>query len=300
MSSEGNEMAIANQISGLSTKITDGMLAEMKEQRKQLEKFVVEQLRDGTDYGVIPGVKEKSLFKPGAEKMASIFQLGSRIVKTDRTVDIKENFAMYEVTVEIFHVPSGKAIAQCTGVTNSQEKKWRERQEYEWVGQYPNKVKKPKGAPVPTPIGDILNTMCKIAQKRAFVGGVVMATKASDFLTHDLAEDEEDFNEKNPNYHQELDATREEELRKIQERKVHAAPISKAMQGDVVDTEEKPPQKDERGLLNDAIKIERSRLGWEPADVSKFILENFGKEGKLLTNPEMKLLVDALKRQEKR
>ena len=161
----------------LSVKFTDKAMADLKEQKSQLVKFVNSQLRKDVDYGIIPGVKNPSLFKPGAEKLANLFQLGSRIVKTDRQVDIKENFAMISHTVEIFHIPTGKVISQCEGITNSQEKKWRDKARY---------VNGQKAGTEPQLVGDVLNTLGKMALKRAYVGAVIMAVGASDFFTQDV------------------------------------------------------------------------------------------------------------------
>ena len=278
------------------------MLEEMTDQRKQLERFVQSQLLEGTDFGAIPGITGKSLFKPGAEKLASIYQLGSRIVKIDREVNIKENFAMFEVTVEVFHVPSGKAISQCSAVTNSQELKYREKKD--WTGV-------PKGGvpkKIPQLIGDILNTLSKMAQKRAFVGAVIMATKASDFLTHDLAEDEEDYNDANPGWKQKQEDDQEKLRAKTQQANAErAAPQSRATEGSFEDfkgggfaSPKQPEAIDERKAISMQINAERVRLQWSVPDLKKYAFDNFGKETTALTEPEMAMLVGALRRAEKR
>jgi hypothetical protein len=181
-----NEVVVLE--SNLSVRFTDKAIADLSEQRKQLIKFVKTQLVRDVDYGIIPGVKSPSLYKPGAEKLANLFQLGSRIVKTDKQIDIEKNFAMIGHTVEIFHLPTGKAISQCEGITNSQEKKWRERKDYK------------TGRTDPTPVGDVLNTLGKMALKRAYVGAVIMAVGASDFFTQDV-EDMPEFQPQERNMH---------------------------------------------------------------------------------------------------
>lgn len=160
----------------LSVNFSDRAVASMKEQRQALQKFINSQLRNGVDYGIIPGTPKPSLWKPGAEKIANLFQLGSRIVSKEKELDRRENFAMYAVTVEIFHLPSGMQVSQCEGVCNSHEKKYRYR-------------KNKQGEAEETPIGDILNTLNKMAQKRAYVGAVIIATGASDFFTQDIEDD---------------------------------------------------------------------------------------------------------------
>lgn len=167
-----NEVVVLE--TNLSVRFNDKAIADLHDQREKLYNFVKSQLRKDVDYGIIPGVKKECLFKPGAEKLANLFQLGSRIIKTEREVDIEKNFAMISHVVEIFHLPSGKAIAQCEGITNSQEKKWRERKDYKT-----NRMEA-------TPIGDVLNTLGKMALKRAYVGAVIMAVGASDFFTQDV------------------------------------------------------------------------------------------------------------------
>lgn len=160
----------------LSVNIDTKALSSLSNQRSQLRQFIKNELQKDSDYGIIPGVKKESLYKPGAEKLANIFQLGSRIVKTDKEIDLEKNFAMIAVTVEVFHLPTGKAISQCEGICNSQEKKYKTRKNYS--------VKPP--VEEVTPIGDILNTLTKMAQKRAYVGAVIIATGASDFFTMDV------------------------------------------------------------------------------------------------------------------
>lgn len=149
--------------SALSVNFTATAVAELSNQRKMLRQFISSQLKAGVDYGIIPGTKKPTLYKPGAEKLANLFHLGSRIVNTEREFDRKENFAMFTYTVEVFHLPTGKVISQCQGSANSQEKKYKTR-----------------------PAMDVVNTLQKMAQKRAFVGAIIAATGASDFFTQDL------------------------------------------------------------------------------------------------------------------
>lgn len=175
---------IESMPSSLSVRVTQNSLAELGEQRKLLKTFINKQLTRDIDYGIIPGTPKPSLYKPGAEKIANIFQLGSRVVKTDRVIDVANNFAMFEVTVEVFHLPTGKPISQCVGVCNNHEKKYKERAKYgkndrgqrEFIGMEE------------TPFADVLNTLSKMAQKRAYVGAVIIATGASDYFTQDLTE----------------------------------------------------------------------------------------------------------------
>lgn len=182
-----NGKDLATQSTDLSVNLNSTAMASLKSQRTGLREFVTSQLRKETDFGVIPGTPKASLFKPGAEKLANLFQLGSRIIHRDKEVDIKANFAMYSVVVEVFHIPTGKAVSQCDGICNSHEKKYKMRSKYEFN---PKTKRKEKVGDEETPIGDILNTLSKMAQKRAYVGAVILATGASDFFTQDLEDDD--------------------------------------------------------------------------------------------------------------
>jgi hypothetical protein len=182
---EQKELTMSEPVNTLSVRLTQGSLSELGDQRNMLKRFISNQLTVDIDYGIIPGCQKPSLYKPGAEKIANIFQLGSRIAKSEKTLDIKQNFAMFAVTVEIYHLPSGRSIAQCEGIANSQEVKYRERNIYEWNKETRKKESIGKEE---TPVADVLNTLSKMAQKRAYVGAVIIATGASDFFTMDLDE----------------------------------------------------------------------------------------------------------------
>lgn len=151
----------------------------LKRQRELLREFVGSQLREGidNDFAVIPGTNKKSLLKPGAEKLARLFGLGVRVRLVDKEIDRHQNFAMFNYAADIYLLRNPSVvIATCEASCNSQEKKYRERTVYE------------KGAKKKeeTPIFDILNTLQKMCQKRAIVGGIILAVGGSDFFTQDL------------------------------------------------------------------------------------------------------------------
>jgi hypothetical protein len=160
-----NELAPLAEVTNLSVNLTERAMVALQEQRKQLDTFVRSQLKEGIngDFAKIPGTPKPSLLKPGAEKLANLFKLGSRILSRERDIDREAGFAMFSYTLEIYHIPTGAVIAQCEGSANSEEKK--------------NKNK---------PFADQLNSLGKMAQKRAYVGGIIMAVGASDFFSADL------------------------------------------------------------------------------------------------------------------
>lgn len=152
--------------------ITKSDLDQTFERRKLLKEFISSQMRENIDYGIIPGTNQQSLLKPGAEKLSQLFGLATRIVGRDKEVDLHQNFAMFTYTIETYHIRTGQVIAQCEGSCNSHERKYRTRTV--------------KGAKEETQVGDILNTLMKMAQKRAYVGTIIQATGASDFYTQDI------------------------------------------------------------------------------------------------------------------
>lgn len=174
-----NEMAISSED-----------IARVANHLKLVKQVINEVLTEGTegsgDYGVIPGAgKKKVLLKPGAEKLMMLFGLGVRVREVSNEIDRYENFASYSYEAEVYHLKSGIVKANCIGTTSSWEKKYKER------SVYVNGVFAGKEA---TPISDILNTLQKMAQKRAIVGAVILATGASDYFT----QDEEDIEAQKP------------------------------------------------------------------------------------------------------
>lgn len=159
------EIATVVEPTNLSVNLNDNAVAAMKDQREKLGAFVKSQLKEGIngDFAIIPGTPKRSLLKPGAEKLANLFKLGSRIIQREREIDREGKFALFSYTVEIFHIPTGAVIAQCEGSANSEEKKNRNK-----------------------PFADQLNSLGKMAQKRAYVGGIIMAVGASDFFSQDI------------------------------------------------------------------------------------------------------------------
>lgn len=170
------------QYTGSNLPVTRADFDTLSDQRKMLLEFVAKQLRKDVDFGIVPGTQKNSLYKPGAEKLARLFGLGARFTMVDKALEVEKNFALYSYKCEIFHLKSGQVIAECEGNCNSQEKKYKERTVWEWS----EKTRKKEPRKEATAVCDILNTLQKMAQKRAYVGAVILATGASDFFTQDI------------------------------------------------------------------------------------------------------------------
>lgn len=180
--------------------VTQQAVKDLKTQRDLLRKFVQSQLKEADfteasknlasygegDFGIIPGTKKRCLLKPGAEKLLRLFNLGVRFKLVDKELDKVNNIAIYTYKAEVYVMKSGLVIAECDATANSQEVKYKERTEWR---------KNDKGVrestKVETPIFDVINTLQKMAQKRALIGAVLLATGASEFFTQDMLEPEE-------------------------------------------------------------------------------------------------------------
>jgi len=94
--------------------------------------FMQHSLRDGLDYGKIPGCGDKPiLFKPGAEKIATLFGLRESLERIEAIQDwtgkdFGEPFFHFEYKC-ILKDREGQVIAECYGSCNSWEDKYRYR-----------------------------------------------------------------------------------------------------------------------------------------------------------------------------
>ena len=144
----------------------------MKEIHSEKMTFIKDVMKDGHDFGLIPGCgKKPSLWKPGAEKLLQVYGYGSKMERVEES-NIDDP-SRYEVTYKctIIHKATGKTMAECEGSVCSEEKN-------NWNSQA-RKLK---------------NTMRKMAQKRAFVGATLFATGCSDVFTQDI--EDMDFEKK--------------------------------------------------------------------------------------------------------
>lgn len=144
------------------------------ERRQAIDEFRRDILVSGTDYGVIPGTGTKpTLFKPGAEKLCTFFGLAPKFVATEKILDWTgkdhdgEPFFFFQYTCELWH--KGEFVGEGGGNCSSWERKYR----------YKRNAKNPD-------IADIVNTLDKMAQKRALMAAVLVVTNASQYFTQDL------------------------------------------------------------------------------------------------------------------
>lgn len=161
MNNDTTSLVKSENSSGLVSK---GHLTEVNASRQLLVNYVRGEMKRGVDYDTIPGCGDKpTLLKPGAEKLAQLFGLRSRIAKCDKTIDLKGNFVQFDYTVEVYSLRTGGIWGQCEGTCTNMERKFKSRD-----------------------AADMMNTIMKMSQKRAYVGAVIQATSASEFFTQDI------------------------------------------------------------------------------------------------------------------
>lgn len=180
-------------------------------------------------YGVIPGTKKPSLLQPGAQLLANMYQYRDEdIIFVDKTEEWKtpvtdSSFPLFAYTVKVvFRDREGRIIATGIGECNSYESRYRWRDESlkcpvcgqttiikgkdeyggGWIcfkkkggcGQKykdgdPTIEKQPRGKKPNDAIFDQVNTLIKMAKKRAYVNGIIGATRTAGIFTQDM----EDF-----------------------------------------------------------------------------------------------------------
>lgn len=169
----------------------------LKKQRELLREFVQSQLVEATeannfegDYGIIPGTKKRVLFKQGAEKAQRLFQLGTRFKLVDKMIEREVNFAMFTYKAEVYSLRNPEVvIAECDAAANSQEVKYKERRVWKTIKD--RKGERREQVTEETPVFDVLNTLMKMAQKRALVGCTLLATGLSEYFTQDMLDEED-------------------------------------------------------------------------------------------------------------
>lgn len=152
----------------LSTETFDGVEVARRLQGYALvAKVIKDNLVNGVDYGIIPNTGDKpTLFKAGAQKIARVFGLTSKVVERihETFIDDASNTEhwYYEYKIHVFD-KDGNFISEGIGSANTQEKN---------VGS---------ARPV-----DMRNTKMKIARKRAFVDAISGIGNIAELFTQDL------------------------------------------------------------------------------------------------------------------
>jgi hypothetical protein len=172
-------------------------VARLKARIQAIQQVMHDVMKEGVHYGTIPGTPKPSLWKPGAEKIATTF--GLRIIPEILEERVTEEEVFYRVR-SVARNADGEEIGASEGVCSTAEKKYR------W--RYPTHVKEWEAAPehrrrirfdrngneekqVRQEAGDIQNTILQMADKRGYVSVVRKVTAASDIFAQELEEDDD-------------------------------------------------------------------------------------------------------------
>ena len=172
-------------------------VAEIKQQIAVIHQAMKELMKDETHYGVVPGCgKKQVLLKPGAELIMTLFHFGSELTVEEFTdgFDVR-----YRVKARGFHIPTGNTIGYGIGESSTSEKKYKWRaavchEEFEATPETRRQIAYKKdyngGVVMEEQVrqnpADILNTVLKMAKKRAQVDLCLTATACSDIFVQDI------------------------------------------------------------------------------------------------------------------
>lgn len=176
---------------------------------RDLQKLVRSQMVDGKDFGVIKGVSDKPvLFKPGAEKVVKLLGLADTYLTEDVIRDFDRPLFHYEIKCQLISIKTGVLISEGVGECNSMESKyaWRWLTESKLPAEHSAikdqlKFRDRKGQygkyrQYRVPNDDIfsqVNTIKKMAKKRALVDAALSVGRLSELFTQDLEEIAPDY-----------------------------------------------------------------------------------------------------------
>ncbi|MFD1040351.1 hypothetical protein ACFQ3N_18405 [Virgibacillus byunsanensis] len=137
-----------------------------KQRIDELQRFVQDVMIKGVDYGLIHGFSKPTLLKPGAEKLCDVFGFSKTAEVVNRIEQWESGIFAYEVKMELIRKDIGIVEAEGLGSCNSKESSFQQQDPY-----------------------TIVNTVLKMAKKRALIDAVLSATRSSGLFTQDI----EDF-----------------------------------------------------------------------------------------------------------
>ena len=91
--------------------------------QQALKAFIKANLREGIDYGQIPGVKNNVLFKPGAAKIINFLHLRVQVQLLHTVFDPEAKAISYTVKVTLVN-EDGIAVTEALGAANTLEPKF--------------------------------------------------------------------------------------------------------------------------------------------------------------------------------
>jgi ssDNA-binding Zn-finger/Zn-ribbon topoisomerase 1 len=192
---------------------------DIKVRIAELQDFVKAYMIEGEDYGTIPGTAKPTLYKSGAEKLCDVYGFQRLFQTVNRVEDWEKGLFHYEIRADLVDSRTGLTVAQGLGSANTMEARYRWRKQERTCPQCNTPAiiegkaefgggwvcwKKRGGcganfedidpAILSQKIGRIenddpftlVNTILKMAKKRALVDAVLSATRSSGLFTQDV------------------------------------------------------------------------------------------------------------------
>jgi hypothetical protein len=192
------------------------------QQRILLAQYIQKHMREGADFGKIPGTDKPTLLKPGAEKLVDLFRCTPKCKLVRSEEDFDRGFFNYMFRVQLVSRDAGCVLAEGYGSCNSRESRyrWRDAQRkcpacgvpsilaskkepgfFCWAkkggcgakfgANDPAILNQVAGRVENDDVATLANTILKMAKKRALVDGAIALARCSDMFTQDA----EDFAE---------------------------------------------------------------------------------------------------------
>lgn len=157
----------------------------------QMQTVVQKTLKKGHDFGEVPGTNKPTLLKPGGEKICMLFGLNPEYEFLQTTEDYDKEFFSYNIKCTLYR--NKQAVAQGVGSCNSKEKKYRyinvDSMPTNYIGlseEFVDKYGRTKYKISNPDICSLVNTILKMAKKRAFIDAVLQVASLSEVFTQDL------------------------------------------------------------------------------------------------------------------
>jgi len=174
-------------------------LQDVKQRVDAIHRIMAQQMKPNVHYGVIPGTKKPTLYKPGSEILLLTFRVAIDPEITDLST---ADEIRYRIRAVGRHVPTGLFMGAGVGECSSKEEKflWRaalSREEYDDTPEDQRRIKykkeRDRGRPmtvkveqIKVPPPDAANAVLKRAKKRAQVDFCLTAMAASEIFTQDV------------------------------------------------------------------------------------------------------------------
>jgi hypothetical protein len=186
--------------------------AEVRSHINLIQEVMRGVMKEGVHYGVIPGCKQPSLFKPGSEVLLTTFRIAISLEVEDLSDDDEIRYRVFATgTHQTTGTIVGQGVGECS--TNEDKYKWRKAvclEEFNDTSEMRRRIKYQKGGyvngsynknavikieQVRTEPSDLANTVLKMAKKRAQIDFTLTAMGASDIFTQDIEDIPEELRE---------------------------------------------------------------------------------------------------------